>query len=237
MFVSGGTPPARISPISSCTKVLGATLLMAWASFQRLDRRRQDGSGRLAFTGRVGRHPEALLDGEPFRLLEVNEIGCDEELPPQTFVLELPAGQVSAPPEYRDVPLDRLSSEVAFTVFVPEHPPVAADPMEPVEPPRTATIMPAAPRWNVPLHVHVTYQLGPGRMLTLRESAEPMPVREDQELTPRGDLLVAEDRTTSPPRTNVRLRRSRTHVELEALGMSLEELVALAATLVPLSTP
>jgi hypothetical protein len=86
----------------------------------------------------------------------------------------------------------------------------------------------------MPLHVHLTYQLGPGRMLTLRESAEPMPVREDQELTPRGDLLAGEDRTSSPRRTNVRLRRNGTHVELEAMGMSLDELVELAVTLVPL---
>jgi hypothetical protein len=178
---------------------------------------------------------EALLGDELFRTLEANEIGFDEELPPETFVLELAAGQAfSPPPEYLDVPLDKLVGEVAFTVFVPEHPPVAADPMEPVEPPRTATIMPAAPRWNVPLHVHLTYQLGPGGMLTLRESAEPMPVREDQELTPRGNLLVGDDRTSSPSRTNVRLRRSETHVELEAMGVSLDELVELAATLVPL---
>jgi hypothetical protein len=86
----------------------------------------------------------------------------------------------------------------------------------------------------MPLHVHLTYQLGRGRMLTLRESAGPMPVREDQELTHRGGLLVGEDRTTSPPRANVRFQRGRTYVELEAMGMSLEELVELAATLVPL---
>jgi hypothetical protein len=178
---------------------------------------------------------EALLGGEPFRLLELNEVGFDEELPAETFTLELPAGQAfSAPPEYRDVPLDRLSGEVAFTVFVPEHPPVAAEPMEPVEPRRTAMIMPAAPRWNVPLHIHLTYQLGPGRMLTLRESAEPMPVHENQDLTPRGDLLVGEDRTSSPSRTTVRLRRNGTYVELEAMGISLDELAALAATLVAL---
>jgi hypothetical protein len=178
---------------------------------------------------------EALFNGEALRVLEVDDIGFDEDLPPETFVLELPVGQAfSPPPDYRDVPLGRLPGEVEFTVLVPEHPPVAADPMEPVEPPRTAMIMPAAPRWNMPLHVHLTYQLGRGRMLTLRESAGPMPVREDQELTHRGGLLVGEDRTTSPPRANVRFQRGRTYVELEAMGMSLEELVELAATLVPL---
>lgn len=181
---------------------------------------------------------EAQLSGEPFQVLEVDEIGFDEDLPPETFVLELPPEQVfSPPPEYRDVPLDQLPGEVAFTVLVPEHPPVASDPMEPVEPPRTAMIMPAAPMWNMPLHVHLSYQLSRGRMLTLRESAGPMPVRDNQELTQRGDLLVGEDRTTSPPRANVRLRRDGTHVELEAVGMSLEELVQLAATLVPLPRP
>jgi hypothetical protein len=62
----------------------------------------------------------ALLGGEPFRLLKVNQIGFDEELPTETFVLELPPGQAFSPPlEYRDVPLDWLPGEVAFTVFVP----------------------------------------------------------------------------------------------------------------------
>jgi hypothetical protein len=178
---------------------------------------------------------EALLSGAPFQVLEVNEIGFDEDLPPETFILDLPQGQVfSPPPDFRDVPLDRLPGEVAFTVLVPEHPPVAADPMEPVEPLRTAMIMPATSKGNMPLHVHFTYELGRGRMLTLRESAGPMPVRDSQELTQRGDLLVGEDRTTSPPRANVRLRRDGTHVELEGMGMSLEELLGLAATLVPL---
>jgi len=95
-------------------------------------------------------------------------------------------------------------------------------------------IMPAAPRWNMPAHVHVSYQLGRGRMLTLREAAEAMPVREGQVLEPRDDLLVGEARTVQPPRTNVRLQRQGTHVELEGMGMSLDELVALADTLVAL---
>ncbi len=121
---------------------------------------------------------EARLRGEPFRVLEVEAIGFDEEMPPETFVLKLPRAQeFSLPPEYRDVPVERLPGEVPFTVLVPEHPPVAEDPAESVEPPRQATIMPPAPRWSIPLHVHLTYQLGPGRILTLRESAEPMPVR------------------------------------------------------------
>lgn len=50
----------------------------------------------------------------------MNQIGFDEGLPAETFILELPPGQVfSPPPEYRDVPLYRLPGEVAFTVFVP----------------------------------------------------------------------------------------------------------------------
>lgn len=138
------------------------------------------------------------------------------------------------PTPHRDAPLDRLPGEVPFTVLIPEHPPVTEDPAEPVEPPERATITPEAPRWAMPLHIHFSYQVGQGRMLTLRQSAEPMPVRERQELTPRDDMLVGEDRTVSPPRPNVRLVRSGTQVELEGVGMSLEELVELAATLVPL---
>lgn len=180
---------------------------------------------------------EARLGGEPFRVLEVDGIGFDEKFPPETFALALPSGEeFSAPLQHWDVTLDRLPGEVPFSVLVPEHPPVAEDPAEPVEPPESAMIMPAAPRWGMPLHIHFSYQLGQGRMLTLRESAEPMPVRERQDLTPRGDLLVGEDGTTSPPRSIVRLRRDGTHVELEGMGMSLEELIGLAGTLVPLSS-
>jgi hypothetical protein len=177
---------------------------------------------------------EARMGGEPFRVLEVDGVGFDEELPPETFALELPAGQAfEAPPEYPELSLERLPGEVPFTVLVPEHPPVATEPSDPVEPPR-AMIMPAAPRWNMPAHAHINYELGSGRMLSLRESAEPLPVREGQDLTPRGDLLVGRDGISSSPRPTVRMSRSGTHVELEAVGMSIEELVELAGTLVPL---
>lgn len=178
---------------------------------------------------------EAHLGGAPFRVLEADEVAFDEELPPETFVLELPTGQgFSAPPEYRHMALDRLPGEVPFTVLVPEHPPVAADPSDPAEPPR-AMIMPAAPRWNMPAHAHISYELGLGRMLSLRESAEPLPVREGQDFTAREDLLVGRDGVSDPPRPTVRMSRGGTHVELEAVGMSLEELIDLADTLVPLT--
>ncbi len=65
--------------------------------------------------------------------------------------------------------------------------------------------------------VQLSYFFGREDFLALRESAEPMPILEAQDLQPRGDLLVGEDRTTHPPWANVRLEQGGTHVELEAL--------------------
>jgi hypothetical protein len=79
------------------------------------------------------------------------------------------------------------------------------------------------------------YWFGGDKMLTLRESAEALPVRDEQRLTERGDLLVGDDGSSSPARAIVRLLRGGTHVELEGSGISLEELVEIAATLVPLA--
>ena len=78
------------------------------------------------------------------------------------------------------------------------------------------------------------YWFGGGKMLTLRESAEALPVRDEQRLTERGDLLVGINGVSSPARPIVRLRRGGTHVELEGSDISLEELIQIAATLVPL---
>ena len=94
--------------------------------------------------------------------------------------------------------------------------------------------MPAQPRWNMPEYAQFSYELGSGRLLTLRESAEALPVQDDQALTVRGDLLVGDDGVTDRP--IVRLSRDATHVELEGLGMSIDELIELASTLVPLTS-
>lgn len=103
---------------------------------------------------------EARLDGSPFKVVDVTEVAFDEDFPPDTFVLELPPGETfESPPDFRDVPLDRMESEVPFTVLVPEHPPIGSGPGEPLETPERGMIMPAAPRWNMPAHAHISYHL------------------------------------------------------------------------------
>ncbi len=89
------------------------------------------------------------------------------------------------------------------------------------------------------MYVQFSYRSGRGRLLTLRESAEPMPVRKRQRLKRRGDLLVGEDRAVHPARNNVRVQQDGTHVELEGMGMTRGEVIDIARTLVrlPSGTP
>lgn len=95
-------------------------------------------------------------------------------------------------------------------------------------------IQPAHQRTGTPLIVYVSYQWGDGRALTLRETAEPLPVRQRQSLHERDGMLVGQDRTISPPRDNVRVERLGTHVEMEGVGLSIQEMIETARTLVPL---
>ncbi len=149
-------------------------------------------------------------------------------------MIELPEGEeFDEPGETRDIPLTELQDAVPFTVMVPEHlPDSGLGPMS--EWAGGGMIQSAIPRPGMPLLVYVSYDLGDRVMLTLRETPEAMPARDRQRLTPRGDMMVGEDRTPHPPRTNVRVERDRTHVELEGAGLSVDELVAIAERLVPL---
>ncbi len=177
---------------------------------------------------------EAFLDGEPFKVLEMHEVVFDAELPPETFVLEAPGGEpFERVVEDRLVPLQELQDQLPFTVLVPAHPPMPG-PEDRFELGERASIMPANPRHEMPTLVQIPYFAGAGRVLTLRESAEPLPVRRHQELRPQGDLMVGEDRTVHPARPNVRLVQNGTHVELEGVGMTLDELVSIARSLVAL---
>ena len=177
---------------------------------------------------------EARTNGQPFRVLEIEEVGFDESFTDATFELELPPGEAfSAPIRARDdVALDRLPGLVPFTILVPEHPPIGTDPSMPIESP-TGSVTPAMPRWNMPELAQFSYDFGDGRLITLRESAEALPIQDDQVLAERDDLLVGDDGSTGRP--IVRLRRSGTYIELEGAGVSLDELIELAATLVPLA--
>jgi hypothetical protein len=63
---------------------------------------------------------EARLRGEPFLLLEITELSLDNDLPPDTFMLDAPPGEgFEAVEPSRRTTLDRLARLVPFTVFGP----------------------------------------------------------------------------------------------------------------------
>ena len=66
---------------------------------------------------------EAIYAGEPFRVLEVEEIAYDEELPPDTFVFEPPPGETVRPIEeaYRwdYVSVEEAAQRASFAVWIP----------------------------------------------------------------------------------------------------------------------
>ncbi|HXF74097.1 MAG TPA: hypothetical protein VNO79_16005 [Actinomycetota bacterium] len=170
---------------------------------------------------------EAVLEGEPFRLLEVEEVAFDEDLPEGTFAP--PAGEVDRVEVERWVPLEELPGAVPFQVFVPERPPFG---------PPQASVDPGRRRFGIPLHVRLEYHSPmPGeedRSFWLVESGEPIEWWEGVEWREVGGVLLGEDRRVRPPRRLARLVRDGTHVAIEARGLGEEEVLELARSLVPL---
>jgi outer membrane lipoprotein-sorting protein len=171
----------------------------------------------------------ARLHGRPFLILEMDEVAFDEELPADTFTLVPPTGVAfEALPRTRSLLLEELPGAVGFTVLVPER---ALDDAQ-----VDVTIEPALPRYGVPEYADITYATFPRdaspTSLSLRESAEPMPMPEETKWRDIEGLMVGEDRHTSPPTIRVRLEVRGTHVELSSPDVSVEQLFRMVRSLV-----
>jgi hypothetical protein len=174
---------------------------------------------------------EARLHGRPFLILEMNEVGFDEELPAASFTLAPPKGEeFQAVPRSRSLLLEELPRAVDFTVLVPERAPDNADVHVMIEP--------ALPRHEVPEHANISYDTfdrdATPTSVTIRESAAPMPLPERTEWGDVGGIVVAEDRQTDPPTIRVRLEMQGTHVELSSRDLPVAQLVDMGRSLVPL---
>ena len=169
---------------------------------------------------------EARLEGAPFRVLEMDEVAFDEDLPDGTFAP--PAGEVEPVPTERSVPLGELPGAVPFQVLVPERPPFG---------PPHASVEPASPRFGLPLRASIRYEDSARdelRGFGVLEAGEPLPEREGVQWRDVGNARLGEDRRFRPPLRLVRLERGGTHVQIESHDLSADELLELARSLVPL---
>jgi hypothetical protein len=171
---------------------------------------------------------EARLDGQPFRILEVTELGLDEDLPPHTFILDPPPGKtftIPTDPE-RFVSLNELTKLVPFTIFVPRQPPGTGPVARLREPddkgaPLTAMVGYIDHRDDVE-----------DRGLWLSQSATPLPLDDVDEIwSPNGDLLITHGQDHGEPYTSILLTRQGTHIRLDATGWTDEDLTQLADNL------
>jgi outer membrane lipoprotein-sorting protein len=174
---------------------------------------------------------EARLRGRPFLILEMDDVAFDEEISADMFRLVPPAGETfETLPISRSLLLEELPAAVAFTVVVPERAPDDAE--------VHATIERALPRYGVPEYADITYQTFPREtpptFVAIRQSAGPVPESNETDWKDLGGFRIGRDRHTSPPTIRIRLETLGTHVELSSRNLSVDELLDMGRSLVPL---
>jgi outer membrane lipoprotein-sorting protein len=174
---------------------------------------------------------EARFRGRPFLVLAIDDAAFDERLPPDTFTLVPPTGEgFRTSPVARPLLLEELPVAVGFTVLVPERAPNDAE--------VDVMIWPALPRHQMPEHASITYHTfsrdGISTSISLRESAEPMPVSGASQWRDVAGFKVEEDGGTDDTTIRVRLERLGTHVELSSRDLSVGDLLDIGRSLVPL---
>lgn len=175
----------------------------------------------------------AKLNRKPFRVLEMTEVVVDGDLPAGVFMPQAPEHE---PFEYfeptRRLSLEELPAAVPFKVFVPARPPgrLAIVHVRNAEPRRgialSATIcylVPKADGGHANLWVHQSAE---------PEQAVPQPTKARSQVD---EFTVSTDQSMGCLRCKVFLEREGTHIHLESTAMALDELIALARSLVPLA--
>jgi hypothetical protein len=169
---------------------------------------------------------EARLGGEPFRILSIDHISFDETFGDETFTL--PESErfepVTAP---LHVGVEELNEHVSFTVLVPEHPPIAVD---------GAAIHAAEQErpGQVVIGYASRFMNEDDRAFWLVESAQPLPDGRQVEWRESKAMRYGEDHNVDPPLRVVRLEQAGTNVELYSYYHSVDELLKLADSLVPI---
>jgi hypothetical protein len=178
---------------------------------------------------------EAWFEGEPFAVDDVTAIEFDVELPAETFVFELPPGELVRTPDeafpWAYVSIEEAASRASFTVYVPS----GLDARWKVN----AIHREADERSRTTESVHLLFFDDALHNFTLEEAGEPLLAwRVDEpELVLRGgvELQVRDGKRPGPP-AEVRLERAGTHIRVSSDTLDAERLVAVAAALVEAPT-
>jgi hypothetical protein len=177
---------------------------------------------------------EARVAGEMFRIIEVERVEFDVQLPDDVF---------APPPTRPTVPIPRpvsmelheVPAVVPFAVFVPERPPSGSYPPN-------AMIDHPDPVSGNPLTLHIGWNTPPedgrgGRShdnLTVMEAPEPLPEIRGVRWSDVGDLRIGTDRHGFQSITRIRVVIGGTHVELSSDDIGPDRLLGYARSLVRL---
>jgi outer membrane lipoprotein-sorting protein len=168
---------------------------------------------------------EARLENRPFKVLEMSEVSFDEDLPADTFEIDLPEGEeFDGTVEFESVTLEQLPNRVPFKVFA-----LSGHFGRP-----RAHIDREKRGGKRVVEVMTTYHL-PNGLLWLLQSDEADAVADpDDDWHQRGELTVCEEQEADRVRCKVRLVRQGTALHLESTGATLNELIAIADSIAEL---
>ncbi|MFL5896365.1 MAG: hypothetical protein ACJ76Z_14790 [Thermoleophilaceae bacterium] len=186
---------------------------------------------------------EARRSGEPFEITEVAEVAFDEDLPAETFVLDLPEGETMEPVEAvgsRDhMPLAEVLDEVDFTVLVPDR----------VPPDWRLDVHYMPARKRPPSHARVTlwYRSEDGTgALTIGQSragddddeyADMLHHEGWEQLERDGVRFNFRKRSPNWPQPQLQFERDGTSIFMNSDQLSNDDLVALALSMRPAAPP
>jgi hypothetical protein len=179
----------------------------------------------------------AFVDDEPCHVREIVEIAFDETFPEETFRIELPPGESFARAGGRaptHLTLDQAVQTASFALFVPARPGPGWELAH-------VTYFEESERTVMAESVFLSYSHETGtRQFQLVETTEPHPWLVSDELkTVERDGYVMKTLDPSeadfPMPRHVLVERDGTHVNLNSQDLSLDELIELAATLVPVT--
>ncbi|MCU1491260.1 MAG: hypothetical protein JWM85_2665 [Acidimicrobiaceae bacterium] len=171
----------------------------------------------------------AYFQGHAFRTVETSEIAYDEELPPNLFSPNAPAGERFVPPRpSQRLTLEELAAEVPFAVVVPDPalssvaPHIAHFEADRRGPERAVITWPVVEQSvRGQLRVVISSDFVPGSDATVWER--------------QSDLETSEERHGAVARRRVRARLGSTAVEVESNVVSLARLIAVTRSLARVS--
>jgi hypothetical protein len=156
----------------------------------------------------------SLVDGQPFRVIEIRAIAFDEVFPDETWILEPPPGESFGPIDPRhpfQVTLDEAQRRSPFTVLVPRRTPAGAS----VE----VAFAPASARPPQPAFVSLSYRLDE-HALDVHISQTGVGAADWDDVTEGGETVERDGRAVRIPKLGGQLQAVVDHLGTRALLLS-----------------